>query len=638
MLPLIIGDRVVGLVELDQSEYERDFTADEIRLCQAIANQAAVIIENTRLYEEAQRRAGELAILNKTGQAISSTLDLDEVLAQAMTEAKAIVDAESVSVLLRDLVRDELTFTTAVGPASESLVGTHMPTTEGIAGWVVQEGQPVLVRDVQSDSRFYDQIDTTTGLTTRSLLAVPLKYKDQVIGVIEVLNKTDGYFDEHDRDLLSALAGSAAVAIENARLYEETAHRLAETRVLQEVMRVATSTLDFDQILERTIETLQVMMQVELLGFALPDEEGEGLWLHPAQVGFPPLTESFRLPLNESVCGRVFQTGTPILTGDVREIPCYYEGAPEVCSELAVPVFAGGHVIGVLNVESRRPNDFDEEDMAFYTAIAGQLGVALENARLYQEVRRQADELAAAVARLRELDRLKSEFIQNVSHELRTPLALMRGYAEVLSMGELGELQPEQKEPVAIIARRARILTGLVGDITLIMEVETNPPRPEPVSWDELTRAAMEGLEITAAQTGLTLQTEIAPGLPPVYCTPTYLQRVLDNLIGNAIKFTPEGGTITVRLRQEDGQVTLEVSDTGVGIPTDRCERIFERFYQVDGSASRRYGGVGLGLALVKEIVEAYNGCVTVQSQAGKGSTFIVTLPISQEVGDTGVV
>jgi signal transduction histidine kinase len=177
-----------------------------------------------------------------------------------------------------------------------------------------------------------------------------------------------------------------------------------------------------------------------------------------------------------------------------------------------------------------------------------------------------------------------------------------------------------------------------VGDITLIMEVETNPPKPEPVSLEELTWAAVEDLKVAAAHTGLTLQAEIAPDLPSVYCTPIYLRRVLNNLVDNAIKFTPEGGTIIVRLRQEDGQVALEVRDTGIGIPDDQFERIFERFYQIDGSTSRRYGGVGLGLALVKEIVEAYNGRVTVQSRTGEGSAFIVTLPVFEEASDMGVV
>jgi PAS domain S-box-containing protein len=464
MLPLVVGDRTVGLVKLHQAECERRFTADEIRLCQALADQAAVIIDNARLYEEAQRQARELAVLNKTGQVIASTLDLDQVLLLAMNEVMAMVDAEAASVLLHDPIHDELEFATIVGPAAETLVGRRMPSTAGIAGWVVQKGRPLLVRDVQNDPRFYRRVDDTTGMTTRSLLAVPLKYKEKTIGVLEAMNKNGRNFDKHDLDLLSTLAGSAAAAIENARLYEE--------------------------------------------------------------------------------------------------------------------------------------------------------------------IRRQADELAAAVDRLQELDRLKSEFIQNVSHELRTPLALMQGYAEVLDSGELGELRPEHHVPVSIIARRARVLAELVGDIGMILETEVNPPQPEPVPLDQLVRIVLDDFQLTVRQAGLTLNTDIAPAVPAVNGYSTYLRRVLDSLLNNAIKFTPQGGTVTVRLWPEAGQVVLEVCDTGIGIAADQCDRIFDRFYQVDGSTKRRYGGAGLGLALVKEIVAAYDGSVAVHSTLGEGSTFTVTLPV----------
>jgi len=280
--------------------------------------------------------------------------------------------------------------------------------------------------------------------------------------------------------------------------------------------------------------------------------------------------------------------------------------------------------------------DFDEGDQSLLEAVADTIAVGLRNARLYEEIQLRADGLGAALVRLEELDRLKSQFIQNVSHELRTPLALIRGYAEMLDAGELGELRPEQQKPVSVIARRARMLSDLVEDITLILEAESSPPQPAPVALDELARAAVEDFQGAVRQAGLRLHAEIAPHLPPVSGSLAYLRRVLDNLIDNAVKFTPAGGTITMRLRQEGEQVALEVSDTGIGIPADQLERIFERFYQVDGGTQRQYGGVGLGLALVKEIVEAYGGRVTVESRVGEGSTFTVLLPIATNASAEG--
>jgi hypothetical protein len=186
-----------------------------------------------------------------------------------------------------------------------------------------------------------------------------------------------------------------------------------------------------------------------------------------------------------------------------------------------------------------------------------------------------------------------------------------------------------QEEPVAVIARRSRMLSALVEDITLILGAEMSPSPPEPVPLGELARAAVVDFQISATGAELTLETEIASDLPPVRGTSTHLRRVLDNLLDNAIKFTPSRGTITVQVQQpQEDQVLLEVSDTGIGIPRDQRDRIFERFYQVDGSTKRRYPGTGLGLALVKEIVEIYGGEVRVESEVGEGSTFVVTLPV----------
>jgi signal transduction histidine kinase len=251
--------------------------------------------------------------------------------------------------------------------------------------------------------------------------------------------------------------------------------------------------------------------------------------------------------------------------------------------------------------------------------------------RLFREVQRHADELADALAQAQELDRLKSEFVQSVSHELRTPLALARGYAELLGAGELGELSEQQQNAADIIVRRVRMLSELVEDITLILVAEARPLTHEPIALDDLARAAVEDFRVTTEQNGIELYSEIAQDVAPAVGEGVYLRRVLDNLLQNAVKFTPEGNSITVRVWQASDSVFLQVSDTGIGIPPDKLESIFDRFFQVDGSSKRRYGGVGLGLALVKQVVETLGGDVTVESAVEKGSTFTVRLPVAEK-------
>jgi len=423
--------------------------------------------EIQRLNESLERRARELAALNKAGRAMTSTLNPEAVLKLVTDEIRDLLDVEGASILLRDPASGDLIFAQTVGSAAEQLTGVRLPVTVGIAGWVARERQSALVNDAQHDPRFFNRIDSSTGLKTRSVMAVPLMFKGVLWGVVEAINKLPasghGQFDADDLEMLEALASSAAIAIENARLY------------------------------------------------------------------------------------------------------------------------------------------------------------AAEQGR--------AAQLARALEQQRELERLQREFIQNASHELRTPLGIIRGYAELLENGDLGELQLDQREPINIIARRSRMLGKLVEDIMAALVLKVREFQKESVDLAHLARQAVTDLQVAASRGGLTLSAEIARDLPLVLGDPIALRRVLDNLLGNALKFTPPGGRVTVRLQPNEDTVELQVSDTGVGIPQDHLGRIFDRFYQVDGSATRRFGGVGLGLALVKEIVEGHGGQVTVASQVGKGTVFTVLLP-----------
>jgi PAS domain S-box-containing protein len=426
--------------------------------------------EIKRLNRDLERRAKGLAALNKASQAMASTLELRVLLGRVMEQAKSLLDAEAAFMLLRTAVLDEggheLVFAAVTGSASEKLVGTRLPIATGVAGWVIREKQSALVADAQSDPRFDNRIDAVTGMTTRSVLVVPLLFQDTTQGALEAVNKVNGTFDQDDLEMLEALASSAAIAIENARLYATELQRTAA--------------------------------------------------------------------------------------------------------------------------------------------------------------------LARALEQQRELDRLQREFIQNVSHELRTPLTLIRGHAELLEAGELGDLQAAQQKSASVISRRTQMLSKLVDDIIAVLTIEAQKLKREPLSLAQLVRTSMADFQAAAETAGLTLSAEIAPDLPLVAGDSVALHRMLDNLVSNALKFTLAKGRVTMRLFRGEDTVTLQVSDTGVGVPNDRLERIFERFYQVDGSTTRRYGGVGLGLALVKEIVEAHGGQITVASQVGQGTTFTVSLPAGE--------
>jgi two-component system sensor kinase FixL len=439
------------------------------RQWQMLVERKRVDEEIKRLNQDLRRRARELAMLNQAGQMMASILDLDILLERLLEQVRSLLDVDGASVLLRssdlDESHPELVFAAITGLGADRLVGKRLPLTAGIAGWVVQEKRSALVADAQNDPRFYPGADADSGVCTRSLLAVPLTYKGAVLGVVEAINKSDGAFDQHDQAVLEALANSAAIAIENARLY------------------------------------------------------------------------------------------------------------------------------------------------------------AIEQQR--------ATALTRALERQRELDRLQREFIQNVSHELRTPLAIIRGHVEMLEAGWLGELKPKQNQSIAVISRRTLMLTKLVDDIVGILTLEKRGALKEPVDLAQIVHASVSDFQFAASQARLTMEAETTTDIPLVLGDAMALRRALDNLISNAVKFTPASGRVDVRLSRYQDTVILQVTDTGIGIPSDKLHLIFERFYQVDGSTTRQYGGVGLGLALVKDIVEAHGGQIRVDSQVGVGTTFTVLLPIA---------
>jgi PAS domain S-box-containing protein len=623
--PVRWGDELLGVLVLGATASD-GFSTDAPELLELFANQVAAAIHNARLFEGERKQRRLTEALAEAAAAVS-TLDLDQVLDRILDQVERVLEGDAFNIALVEdqsarIVRYRGRGRLAAERSSAVAISDYPYLQE-----MVLTGKPVVVADVRVDPNW---VPGRNWSWRRSYVGAPIVVDEKVVGFLNVAGEKVAQFGQDDARWLKALAYHAAIAVKNAQLYSETVRRLTQTQVLRDAMVAAASTLDFDNALERTCRMLQDTMGVDFLGVLLPTEDGKTLRVHSLPEYGRPLME-MSLPVDDSVCGRVFATGEAMIIDDVREVPYYHGAVGNVRSELALPLRVGERIIGVLDVESRRVGAFDQDDLTFYSTIAAQLGIALENARLYQEVSRQADELGAAVLRLQELDRLKSQFVQNVSHELRSPLALIRGYAEVMGEGDLSALPSDHRKAVEIIVRRSRMLSELVRDITLLLEAEANPPLPEPVQFEELARAAVEDFQVLCQQNELALEAEIPHSLPAATGSPIHLRRVLDNLLSNAIKFTPEGGRIALHMWQEGDIIAMQVRDTGIGIPPDQLGRVFDRFYQVDGSAKRRYGGVGLGLTLVKEIVELYGGGVVVESQVDEGSAFTVRLPLFSE-------
>jgi len=304
---------------------------------------------------------------------------------------------------------------------------------------------------------------------------------------------------------------------------------------------------------------------------------------------------------------------------------------------LGTPLSARGQVRGVLSLIRQQPGSFAPQDAQLAMVFAGQAALVVENARLFAAERasrpKSYKDLEQAYDELRQLDKMKSELIQNISHELRTPLTFIKGYIELLQDGEMGDLKPEQQAALTIVATKAEGLSRLVDDIISLQRAGQEQMQFAPHSLAALGRLAVQGAQASAQEAGIALVSDIER-VPWVMGDWRRLGQVFDNLIQNAIKFSNAGGQVMVRVRPEERMsagagtwVRAEVQDWGIGIAKEQHARIWERFYQVDGTTTRRFGGTGLGLAIVKQIIEAHRGFVGVESELQKGSLFYFAIP-----------
>jgi signal transduction histidine kinase len=291
-------------------------------------------------------------------------------------------------------------------------------------------------------------------------------------------------------------------------------------------------------------------------------------------------------------------------------------------SYAGAPIVSKGRVIGFLNLDSVTPGHFSQEHAQRLQAFANQAGIAIENAQLYSS-------LQEVNAQLRIALQAKEEMIQNVSHELRTPLTLIMGYVELMETGQYGPLNEDVSHSLQVVRQQARRLHFMVNSLLALQTFN-----PDKLHLKRLDLAAwlanvIKAWRVLAAERGLRFRIQQPSSTTCILAAPEQIELVVGNLLDNAIKFSPEGGQITVRVGQQDGAVEISVCDQGIGIPADKLEHIFDRFFQIDGTTTRRFGGIGIGLALCQTIVTAHGGTIRASSPGlGKGATFTVLLPV----------
>ena len=635
MAPLTVGNQVVGILCVDREEPHK-FSTVEVATLAALADQVAVAVENARLFEQVRRFSQELerrveertqelaeAMENLTEERdrvetlyritsqLSVSLDLDHVLNRALELVVEAVGAERAAILMLEqemssvpdsddaslisieaLSRDmeqsgQLIYRAALGTGERMPIG-GMPTRfsqgKGLAGWVVEHREAAIVPDVLQDPRWVERRGGDPQ--HRSALAVPLLTGDEVQGALLLFHSQPGHFDGTHLVLVETAAIQVAHTINNAQLYgliRDQAERLgamlkarqveaAKSRAILEGVADGVIVADANGLIilfNAAAERLLELPREKALG--RPTSEMLGLYGSQARDWMETVDRWARQP--EAYTNEEY-------------LAARLEIEDRIVSVHLAPVLMGDEFFGTVSV--------------------------------FRDVTAEV-----------EAKRAKTEFVSTVSHELRTPMTSIKGYVDLLLMGAVGGLTEDQQHFLTIIQNNTDRLTMLVNDLLDISRMESGRMTlsPEAVRADALANRVIVAMEGRAEQSGLNLRSEVPPALPQVLADPDRVIQILTNLVANAINYTLSGGEVVVSARAQGDEVHISVSDTGIGIEPEDQEKIFERFFRSEGAVVQEAPGTGLGLCIVKSLVEMHGGRVWVESDLGQGSTFTFALP-----------
>ena len=627
IVPLIVNDQVVGtLVVMDKQGGKEEFDQADLDLLTSFADQAAIALQNARLFEEAQRRATQLATAADVARDATAILDVDQLLDATVHLISERFGFYHAGVFLLDEWDRYAVLQAASSEGGQLMLkrGHRLKVGEtGIVGRVASTGESRVTLDVSEDSEHFAHADLPD---TRSEMALPLKVRGQVIGVLDVQSTQPAAFSEDDVAVLQTMADQLATAIANARLFQDARTEARRRALINEVLQAASASLNPEELLHQAGEVISRRLEVSSGVFTWePDEQVLSLVaLHAADASDVSVPEESR---------RITYEMDPLLVGVVRERRTRLLEATDVSTDsdavgqahgqsaIYVPLVSRDRALGVLTFGGLEEQPLMEVEFA--ELVAANLSVALENARLYQDAVHTAEQLAEA-------DRLKSQFLANMSHELRTPLNSIIGFSRVILKEIDGPLTDMQRTDLQAVYDSGQHLLGLINDILDISKIEAGKMELafEMVNLGQV----IEGVVATAkgmlkSKPNVKLQQSVPEDLPLIRGDERRIRQALLNLISNAEKFTEEG-FIRIEAVASSSDVTLSVTDSGMGIPTDKIDAIFEPFIQADASTTRRVGGTGLGLSITSSFVEMHGGRMWVESEAGRGSTFYIELPI----------
>jgi signal transduction histidine kinase/ActR/RegA family two-component response regulator len=627
VIPLKSREKIYGTLNIARKEITK-ITPFEKNLFNSIGQIISGALERTSLYTENVKRLEELKTLYSISQEIASKLELKVILQKIMESAIGLLGAESGTVALWDNRKQNYAIA-ITHRLPESLIGVEFsPPWSGVIGEVISKKSPVLYKDYEHHPNRLKELDS---YHFKEVVGVPLIVREMIIGTM-VVGSSDPelHFRQSEIDLLYNFAHQAAIAIGNAKLYEDSLAKIKQLTTLHEIGKTLSSTLDLDELFKKALELLKDRWGYVLCGIFLLDREKDELYIkHVIGRDFEEVKQMrFKVGV-DGIVGWAAKTSELLYVPDVSKDPRYIPGSPAGKSEVALPLKIRDRVVGVLDVESKEPRGFDEEDLKTLSSFASQVSVSIENAQLFSDLKQTLQELKQAQDQVIQAEKLRAmgEMASGVAHDFNNVLAVVLGNIQLL-LYQLDRLSPEEiRQGLEVIERsskdgaetirRIQEFTGVRRDKEFISvslnEIITEVVNITQPRWKGQTQK--KGLQVE-------LTTQLGD-ISWIMGNPSELREVLTNIIFNAVDAMPKGGKVTIVTQpQAEDWVEVRIADSGIGMTEEVRKRVFDPFFTTKGVTNS-----GLGLSVSYGIVKRHGGEILIESEPGRGTTFILHLP-----------
>lgn len=639
-LPLTIDEQRIGGAMLGYFQ-PRAITPEEIKRGEQVAAQISNAIAKAKLLhmEHLPRPSAEIQL--EFSFHLMEMTTLVEATEALLSTVSQFVDYDAGSVMLLDPDNSDVGYFAAVEGYTDPAEARHRTVYVSTIPHLAQmryERKEIYFVDVRGnkDWRPSHQPDPRE---VRSVLLVPLLSHQQtkMVGCLTLKSYLPDAFSQEVRSNIVLLCNQTATALGNLRLIEETQRRLNEVTILADISEALNRTVELEDMLQLILQRVMSLLnhtddRILQGAVILRHELGDTLRL---AVGYN-LSDAYCTYFNtrpfyshDITFAQSILHGEWVELNDPEEIAKRMQYAhPDLVVEelINIPLKSGLEVIGVI-VANRVIAD--PMTRRLIRTIADLAGAAMLKTRLLSQARARAVELMEAHDTLYRMDQQRDEFIQNITHDLRAPLTFIRGYTDLMIEGAMGDINDEQREALEVIQERTEAVNRLVGDILKLKQIESQPLKEEPVELVAVATNAVRSAVMSARQAGLQIQIEPGVEHAIILGDAGRLGQVFDNLLSNAIKYNRPGGKVSVQIEQNETKVNIAISDTGIGIPEEELDRIWERYYRAR-STVKTYSGTGLGLANVRRIIEAHDGRIWVRS-SHQGTTFTFELPLFSE-------